>query len=169
MHDFWGSKLIAFQPPLDIQKPGKNIEISTDLTTREPEKTSLFDLRKVEETPGCWTALEYGRTVNPSVGIIRMRRLRRFFEVAFNWDVEPVVAQFRCFSLVFELRVKPGNLFSFIIQGSLMFSRLRCLQILIIFERKKDRFGFQKIHFLRISFLKSYFDAFLSSLRIYGF
>ena len=59
MHDFWGSKLIAFQPLLDIQKPGKNIEISTDLTTREPEKTSLFDLRKVEETPGCWTALEF--------------------------------------------------------------------------------------------------------------
>ena len=61
------------------------------------------------------------------------------------------------------------NLFSFIIQGSLMFSRLRCLQILIIFERKKDRFGFQKLDFLRISFLKSYFDAFLSSLRICRF
>ena len=27
MHDFWGSKLITFHPPLDIQKPGKNIEI----------------------------------------------------------------------------------------------------------------------------------------------
>ena len=50
-----------------------------------------------------------------------------------------------------------------------MFSRLRCLQILIIFDRKKDRFGFQKLHFLRISFLKSYFDDFLSSLRIYRF
>ena len=50
-----------------------------------------------------------------------------------------------------------------------MFSRLRCLQILIIFERKKDRFGFQKLDFLRISFLKSYFDDFLSSLRIYRF
>ncbi len=84
-------------------------------------------------------------------------------------EVLPVVAQFRCFSLVFELGVKPGNLLSFIIQGSLMFSRLRCLQILIIFERKKDRFGFQKLHFLRISFLKSYFDDFLSSLRICRF
>ena len=61
------------------------------------------------------------------------------------------------------------NLLSFIIQGSLMFSRLRCLQIPIIFERKKHRFGFQKVHFLRISFLKSYFDDFLSSLRIYRF
>ena len=86
-----------------------------------------------------------------------------------NRDVFTVVAQFRCFSLVFELEVKLGNLLSFIIQVSLMFSRLRCLQILIIFERKKDRFGFQKLDFLRISFLKFYFDDFLSSLRIYRF
>ena len=95
MHDFWGSKLIAFQPPLDIQKPGKNIEISTDLTTREPEKTSLFELRKMEETPGCWTALPFLRKSVGLSGNVLQRSRFRFWEIF--WEVVLVVAKFHVF------------------------------------------------------------------------